>query len=130
MHAGADECSTASSLVLPWVAMAMQALGCASTTAASPHQGPLMGVLPAETFNALLLSKSLRQRMWTDSSMETRQLAGIGPQIAQVWSSAVHSLVDGSPCRQSRSRVLLLPIAVPDHHQHATPLCSAWRRRG
>lgn len=37
----------------------------------------------AETFNALLLQKSLRQRMWTDSRLETRQLSGIGPQIAQ-----------------------------------------------
>lgn len=37
----------------------------------------------AETFNALLLAKSLTKRLWTDSRLETRQLAGIGPQIAQ-----------------------------------------------
>ncbi|PRW56253.1 putative ATP-dependent DNA helicase HFM1 isoform A [Chlorella sorokiniana] len=42
----------------------------------------------SETFNALLLAKSLRQRMWTDSTVETRQLAGIGPQIAQCLAAA------------------------------------------
>ncbi|KAL4421686.1 hypothetical protein ABPG77_010630 [Micractinium sp. CCAP 211/92] len=42
------------------------------------HQGRA-----AETFNALLLAKSLTKRLWTDSRLETRQLAGIGPQIAQ-----------------------------------------------
>lgn len=57
----------------------------------------------AETFNALLLSKSLRQRMWTDSSVETRQLAGIGPQIAQVgrvvsWLTGLVVLRHTFPC--------------------------------
>lgn len=47
----------------------------------------------AATFNALLLQKSLRQRMWTDSQLETRQLPGIGPQIAQRLAAAgVHKL--------------------------------------
>jgi hypothetical protein len=47
----------------------------------------------AETFNALLLAKSLRQRLWTDSQLETRQLAGIGPLIAQRLAAAgVHKL--------------------------------------
>jgi hypothetical protein len=47
----------------------------------------------AETFNALLLSKSLRQRLWTDSKVETRQVPGIGPLIAQRLAAAgVHSL--------------------------------------
>ncbi len=43
----------------------------------------LDSIQPAETFNALLLAKSLTKRLWTDSRLETRQLAGIGPQIAQ-----------------------------------------------
>lgn len=45
-------------------------------------------VCSAETFNALLLAKSLRNRMWTDSTLETRQLAGIGPQIAAKLAAA------------------------------------------
>ena len=52
----------------------------------------VLGLL-AETFNALLLSKSLRQKLWTDSQLETRQLPGIGPQIAQRLAAAgVHKL--------------------------------------
>lgn len=43
---------------------------------------------PPETFNALLLAKSLKQRMWTGSEMETRQLSGIGPLIAQRLAAA------------------------------------------
>lgn len=43
---------------------------------------------PAETFNALLLAKSLRQRLWTGSELETRQLSGIGPLIAQRLAAA------------------------------------------
>ncbi|KAL4857947.1 ATP-dependent DNA helicase MER3 [Chlorella vulgaris] len=47
----------------------------------------------SETFNALLLCKSLHRRLWTDSKAETRQLAGIGPLIAQRLAAAgVHTL--------------------------------------
>ncbi|KAG7669274.1 putative DExH-box ATP-dependent RNA helicase DExH17 [Nannochloris sp. 'desiccata'] len=37
----------------------------------------------AEAFNALLLQKSLKQRLWTGSRLETRQVVGIGPVIAE-----------------------------------------------
>ena len=37
----------------------------------------------AEAFNALLLQKSLKQRLWTGSRFETRQVPGIGPVIAE-----------------------------------------------
>jgi hypothetical protein len=36
----------------------------------------------SETFSALLLSKSLDKRLWSDSAYETRQIAGIGPVLA------------------------------------------------
>lgn len=42
----------------------------------------------SETFNSLLLLKSLRQRLWSGSAHETRQLPGIGPTI----SGAGHQL--------------------------------------
>ena len=32
----------------------------------------------AETFNSFLLHKNFKQRLWTDSPYETRQLPGIG----------------------------------------------------
>ena len=51
--------------------------------------------MPAETFNAMLLAKSLRQRMWTDSGTETRQLPGIGPLIAaRLAAAGVRTLRD------------------------------------
>ena len=37
----------------------------------------------AEAFNALLLQKSLKQRLWTGSRLEARQISGIGPVIAE-----------------------------------------------
>jgi predicted flap endonuclease-1-like 5' DNA nuclease len=55
-----------------------------ASLAIAPHACP---ALP-ETFNALLLAKSLRQRLWIDSQLETRQLAGIGPLIAQRLAAA------------------------------------------
>ncbi len=42
----------------------------------------------AEAFNALLLQKSLKQRLWTGSRLETRQVIGIGPVIAERLSAA------------------------------------------
>jgi len=48
----------------------------------------------AETFNALLLQKSLRQRLWTDSQLETRQVGGVRA---------------GSACRRECAGVLWWP---------------------
>jgi ATP-dependent DNA helicase HFM1/MER3 len=42
----------------------------------------------AEAFNALLLQKSLKQKIWTGSRLETRQVPGIGPVIAERLSAA------------------------------------------
>eukprot|EP00887_Chlorella_sp_A99_P002756 scaffold6.g2756.t1 len=46
-----------------------------------------------EAYSALLLHKCLRQRMWTDSELETRQVSGIGPQASRrLVNSRVRSL--------------------------------------
>jgi ATP-dependent DNA helicase HFM1/MER3 len=42
----------------------------------------------AEAFNALLLQKSLKNRLWSGSIFETRQITGIGPVIAERLSAA------------------------------------------
>ncbi len=92
--------------------------------------------LPAETFNALLLSKSLRQRMWTDSSVETRQLSGIGPQIAQV--RVVLGTIPHTDCwvhlaqPAATTTTLCLHCRMLELIAAATCSCahSAWRRRG
>jgi len=47
----------------------------------------------SDAFNALLLQKSLRQKMWTGTRLETRQLAGVGDVTAErLAAGGVHTL--------------------------------------
>ena len=41
-----------------------------------------------EAYSALLLQKSLRQRLWTQSELQTRQVLGVGPQAARRLAAA------------------------------------------
>ena len=47
----------------------------------------------SETFNSLLLLKSLRQRLWPGSTHESRQLPGIGPTISGAAPAALPASV-------------------------------------
>lgn len=47
----------------------------------------------AEAFNGLLLQKSLKQRLWTGSRLEARQISGVGPVIAErLAGCGIHTL--------------------------------------
>ena len=48
-----------------------------------------------ETFNALILCKSLKQKLWPGSLFEVRQVPGVGPVISQrLATSGIHSIAE------------------------------------
>lgn len=48
-----------------------------------------------DTFNALILGKSLRQRIWTGSKLEVKQVPGVGPVLSQrLMLSGIHQMKD------------------------------------